>query len=199
MDADLFNKIISAFDAYNSNDPNTVDVAGKEIPKELLYAQRMSQRLETYYPETPDHLRLAARCQHIGRWEIAREEYPMDRTGYLKWRTVLKKHHAKVVNGILEEHGVGETERTLVTNLILKANLKTNEETQTLEDVVCLVFLEFYMEEFAQKHDDEKLIDILYKTMKKMSAKGLATAGAIDYSERVKGLVGEAGRKLSMG
>jgi hypothetical protein len=196
MNDGLFTKIIADFDAYNSKDPNTERVAGVVFPKELLYAQRMSQRLEVYFPEAPVHLRLAARCQHIGRWEIARDKYPMNRTGYLKWRTVLKKHHAQIVNGILTQHGVAETDRALVTNLILKANLKTNKETQVLEDVVCMVFLEFYIEEFAEKHDDEKLINILYKTMKKMSNKAITTAGIIKYSERIKGLVEKAAEKL---
>ncbi len=192
MDAVLFDKIIAAFDAYNERDPNRVAVDGSLRSKELVYAERMTQRLETYFPQTSVHLRLAARCQHIGRWEIAREEYPMDRTGYLKWRTVLKKHHAKIVSGILEQHGVEEKERTPVINLILKANLKTDTESQTLEDVVCLVFLEFYIEEFAEKHDDEKLIDILQKTMKKMSSKAIAVAVTLDFSDRVKRLLEKA-------
>ena len=154
MEVDVVNKIIAAFDAYNSNDPNTETVNGKVVPKELVYAQRMSKRLDAYDPEAPVHLQLAARCQHIGRWEIARTEYPMDRTGYLKWRTVLKKHHAKIVDTILTDHGVAESERKKVTNMVLKANMKTDKDCQTLEDVVCLVFLEFYIEDFAQKHDD---------------------------------------------
>lgn len=192
MDTVLFDKIIAAFDAYNEQDPNRVAVDGTLRSKELVYAERMTQRLETYYPQASVHLRLAARCQHIGRWEITRDEYPMDRTGYLKWRTVLKKHHAKVVTGILEQHGVEEKDRTQIINLILKANLKTDTESQILEDVVCLVFLEFYIEEFAEKHDDEKLIDILQKTMKKMSADGLAATGTIIFSDRVNELLAKA-------
>lgn len=195
MDAVLFDKIIAVFDDYNENDSNRVEVGGKLCSKELVYAERMSQRLETYCPQAPVHLRLAARCQHIGRWEIARDGYPMDRTGYLKWRTVLKKHHAKIVSGILEQHGVEEKDRAPVINLILKTNLKTDPESQILEDVVCLVFLEFYIEEFAQKHDDEKLIDILRKTMKKMSSKAIAVAVTLDFSDRVKRLLAEAGRQ----
>src|SRR6185436_21064555 len=93
-----FAKVIAMFDDYNQKDPPLESWQGQEIPKELLYAQRMSERLKSYLPDAPEYLVLAARCQHIGRWEIPRNTYPMDRKGYLQWRNQLKVHHCNIAD-----------------------------------------------------------------------------------------------------
>src|SRR5690606_1953193 len=135
---------------------------------------------------------IAARAQHICRWKIARNEYPMDRVGYLKWRETLKKMHAEITSGILKEVGYDTEFIDRVSFLILKKLIKKDDESQTLEDVICLVFLEYYFEEFAEKHEDEKLIDILQKTWVKMSDKGHSEALKIKYSEKSLSLVKRA-------
>lgn len=172
----LFHQAISIIDQVNSEDPNLETVEGKTFPKELLYAQRMSAKLEEYLPEAPEYLKIAARAQHIGRWKIARSDYPMDRVGYLRWREELKKMHADLTSTILREVGYSEEFIEKVSHLIRKKQLKTDEETQTLEDIVCLVFLEYYFEDFSLKHEREKIIDILQKTWAKMSEKGKKAA-----------------------
>jgi N-methylhydantoinase B/oxoprolinase/acetone carboxylase alpha subunit len=57
-------------------------------------------------------------------------------------------------------------------SLLRKENLKTDPDCQTLEDVICLVFLENHFEEFARQHDEEKLLNIVRRTWKKMSERG---------------------------
>lgn len=190
-----FNKVIEAFDSYNSKDINLEMVEGVSIPKELLYAQRMSKKLLEFSPEASEWLQLAARCQHIGRWEISRSNYPMDKKGYFQWRNAEKIHHANIASTILKENGYQDADIDKVVILVTKQGLHNNTETQILEDVVCLVFLEFYFEDFAKKHEDAKLVDILRKTMKKMSPEGLQSASSIPLSPKSKALLQEAATK----
>lgn len=178
-----FETAIALIDQKNSQDPNIYSAEGIDFPKELLYSQRMTRKLLQFNPNASKAIQIAARAQHIARWEIARDEYPMDRVGYLKWREELKRRHATITSEILETVGFDEDYIKRVTSLILKKQLKRNEEAQELEDVICLVFLDFYFEEFAAKHTDEKVIDILKKTLKKMSEKGKEEAMKIKFSK----------------
>ena len=192
MQDDKLARAFKAFDAYNSQDPNLETDGGKSIPKEVLYAERMTQRLAAFAPGAPEHVQLAARCQHIGRWEIPRSKYPMDRKGYLGWRNELKRHHAGIAEGILKTCGYDDTTIELVKFLLLKKQLHVNPETQLLEDVVCLVFLEHYLEDFAARHDPDKVVDILRKTLKKMSPRAVREAPEALRSDRMRILLDEA-------
>lgn len=187
-----FESAIILIDNKNSEDINTYHVHGLEISTELMYSQRMSQKLLQFEPNASEELQIAARAQHICRWKIARDEYPMDRVGYLKWRETLKKMHADLTSEILKEVGYDSEFIDRVSFLILKKLIKKNDESQTLEDVVCLVFLEYYFEEFAEKHEDDKVIDILQKTWVKMSEKGHSEALKIKYSEKSLSLIKQA-------
>ncbi|RYE02202.1 MAG: DUF4202 domain-containing protein, partial [Sphingobacteriaceae bacterium] len=140
------------FDAYNANDPNQEISEGKTYPKEVLYAERMTKKLHDYALNAPEYMQLAVRCQHIGRWEIARNIYPMDRAGYLVWRSQLKIHHTKIAEPILQDCGYDEETIEKVKALLLKKQLKQNPDTQLIEDVICLVFVEFYLDDFASQH-----------------------------------------------
>ncbi|UII81269.1 DUF4202 domain-containing protein [Flagellimonas sp. CMM7] len=185
-------KAFELFDAANSEDPNTEVFQGKTIPKELLYAKRMTAVLNEFEPDTSEALQLTARCQHICRWEIPRESYEMNRVGYLQWRQNLKKFHAKKASEILNKVGYEEELIERVRFLLLKKKLKRDEETQTLEDVICLVFLKYYYAPFLVKHDDDKIISILQKTWRKMSEKGQQAALQLDFSGKGKGLIAKA-------
>lgn len=188
----LFEKAISKIDEVNAQDPHSEDYEGKTFPKELLYSQRMSEKLQQFAPEAPDYLHIAARAQHIGRWRIPRSEYPMDRVGYLRWREELKKMHAAMTTQILAELGFDEEKIARVSHLIRKKQLKSDEETQLLEDVICLVFLEYYFEDFAAKHADEKIIDIVRKTWAKMSESGKNAALKLPLSSSSLQLIQQA-------
>lgn len=188
----LFRQALAKIDAINSEDPTQEELDGQPIAKELLYSKRMSDKLDSFEPDAPEYLKIAARAQHIGRWKIARSSYPMDRVGYLRWREELKKMHAELTAAILEEVGYDAKFIEKVTHLIRKKQLKTDSETQLLEDVICLVFLENYFEEFAAKHEKDKVIDIVKKTWTKMSEKGHQAALQLSYSPESLLLIKEA-------
>ncbi|GAA3612252.1 DUF4202 domain-containing protein [Flavivirga amylovorans] len=187
-----FETSIALIDKKNSEDINTYQVSGIDYPKELLYSQRMSRKLLQFNPNASRALQIAARAQHICRWKIARDEYPMDRVGYLKWRETLKKMHAELTAEILNQVGYDTEFIDRVSLLINKKLIKKNEESQALEDTICLVFLDYYFEEFAAKHEDEKIIDILKKTWVKMSDKGHEAALKIKFSDKSLALIKQA-------
>lgn len=185
-------KAFELFDAANAEDPNTEVYKGKTYPKELLYAMRMTEILSQFHPQASEALQLTARCQHICRWEIPRESFDMNREGYLQWRQELKKFHAEKARTILTQVGYDDALIERVIFLLLKKKLKRDEETQTLEDVICLVFLNYYYAPFVSKHDDDKIISILQKTWKKMSDKGQQAALQINFTDRGGDLITKA-------
>ncbi|MCR9227959.1 MAG: DUF4202 domain-containing protein [Flavobacteriaceae bacterium] len=147
----MSNKLLQAyemFDRANAEDPNKEVFKGIYHPKELLYGRRMTDTLNAFEPNASEALQLTVRCQHICRWEIPRESYPMNRVGYLKWRQELKKFHAQKADIILKEVGYDDATVERVKFLMLKKQLKKDEDTQTLEDVICLVFLMYYYDSF---------------------------------------------------
>ncbi len=176
------NEALQRFDAANAEDPNTEMVNGQPLPKELIYGQRMSARLSVFAPDAPETIQLAARAQHIRRWEVPRDSYPEGRAGYLKWRTDLYKRHGDIAGAIMKDVGYDDESVARVQTLLRKRGLKTDPDVQLLEDVICLVFLEHYFHDFAQKHDEEKLIPIVQKTWKKMTAKAHEAAMQLDYA-----------------
>ena len=171
-DQSKFELAIQKFDLENSQDPNQETFQGKEYPKELLYARRMTEWLNKLSSEASEALQLAGRSQHICRWTIPREEYPKDRVGYLKWRNDLKRFHAQKAGEILKDCGYDDTTIDRVQSLLSKEKMKVDHESQLLEDVVCLVFIESYFNDFSQQHDEDKVVNIIRKTWKKMSNKG---------------------------
>ena len=183
---------LAEFDAVNSQDPNIEMVDGKEVPKELIYSQRMTKQLHKFLPNASEALQLAVRSQHICRWKIPRSDYPMDRQGYKKWRLDLAVFHGETAGEIMAENGYDEQFVQRVKDLLLKRSLKRDDEVQALEDVVCLVFLEFYLDDFATKHDEAKLIDIIQKTWNKMSEAGHAAALKLPLSNAMLSLVTKA-------
>jgi len=163
---------LAEIDAANAADPRAED--GQ--PSELLYARRMTQTLETFAPDASEHLRIAARGQHIERWTRLRADWPDGRAGYLQWREGLKRFHADRVAAIMAAHGWPEADRTRVASLIRKEGIKRDAEAQTLEDVICLTFMRWYLADFAAKHPADKVAEIVAKSAAKMSATGRAAA-----------------------
>ncbi len=164
--------VFAAIDAANALDPNTIKVDGRPQPAELAYGRRMSETLARLAPHASEHLRIAARGQHIERWTSPRASYPAGRVGYLKWRKDLQGFHARRIGEIMMAAGydAGDVER--VGALVRKERLKSDPDAQMIEDVACVVFLEHYLGDFLAKTDEEKLAGILAKTWNKMSPLG---------------------------
>ena len=152
----------------------------------------MTEWLVRLEPGASEALRLAARSQHLCRWMIPRSDYPMTRQGYHQWRTTLARFHADKAGEILRDVGYDEPTVSRVQSLLRKEGLKSDPETQALEDVACLVFLEHEFSDFARRHDEAKVINILARTWKKMSSRGHAAALALDLPPEDRALVQKA-------
>lgn len=193
----LYEKAVELIDAANSADPNTVNVDGKDWPKELVYSHRMSDMLDRFRPDADAAQKLAIRAQHIERWKSPRENYSMDRIGYLQWRKDLYKIQANTASKLVADAGFADEVVNRVNEAVAKKRIKENPDTQLLEDVTDLVFIEHYMLEFAGKHpeyDEAKWIDIIQKTWKKMSpeAQQFALDGKITLPEPLVPLIQKA-------
>lgn len=181
-----FAEALRRFDAANAADPNVETVNGQPQPRELIYAQWLTDWVLKLAPKASEALRLAARCQHICRWEIPRDSYPLDKPGYLKWRADLKKFHAKKSGQILRDVGYDEATIQRVQELNLKKNHPKDPEVCVLEDALCLVFLEHQLTPLAAKADDEKMINALQKSWKKMTPAARTEALKLNYGAREK-------------
>lgn len=186
MTAGRFERAVARMDAEHAADPDK-EASGQ--PKELLYAKRMSAWLERLAPGAPEPLRLAVRCQHIRRWAIRRSDYPPGAAGYRKWRSDEAASHAEFAGRILAETGYDAATVQRVQSLVRKEKLKQDPETQLLEDVSCLVFLENGFAEFAAKHDEATLLRVLRKTWAKMSPQGHEAALALHIPAPLRALI----------
>ena len=188
-DPPRFEAALRRFDEENSRDPNFETVGGVSHPRELIYAQWLTDWVLKLSPHASEELRLAARCQHLCRWKIPRDSYPMDRPGYLKWRADLKRFHAERAGEILREVGYPDTVIVRVQDLNLKKNFPADPESRVLEDALCLVFLERQLTDFATKTSEEKVITALQKSWKKMTPTAHGEALKLPYASREKALI----------
>ncbi|WP_422132537.1 DUF4202 domain-containing protein [Endozoicomonas sp. ALD040] len=176
---------LAAIDKLHEQDPETFE--GKA--KELIYAENMSAWLHKLSPDASEELQIAVRSQHLCRWEIPRSEFPMDRPGYLKWRTELGKLHARKAIAVMQENGYSQESCKQTESIIRKLGIKRNAEAQTLEDCACLVFIETDFLNFAGKHPEDKVIRIVQKTWAKMSEQAHREALALDLPAEAVSLI----------
>lgn len=199
MNADLpserserFQAACRRFDAENSRDPNQELIDGIRHPRELVYARWLTDWVSKLCPNASEELRLAARCQHLCRWMIPRDSYPMTRPGYLQWREALKKFHALRAGEILREAGYSDEVIERVRSLNLKKNFPRDPDSRILEDALCLIFLERQLAELARKTPEDKVITALQKSWLKMTPAGQAEALKLPYGPREKALLERA-------
>ncbi len=187
-----FAAALRRFDEVNAGDPNVETADGAAHPRELNYAQWLTEWVLKLSPAASEPLRLAARCQHIARWLIPRDSYPMTRPGYLQWRADLKKFHAQKAGEILRAVGYDDDTIRRVQELNLKKNFPNDPESRVLEDALCLVFLERQLAALAAKSDDAKIINALQKSWKKMTPAAHAEALKLKFGEREQSLIERA-------
>lgn len=188
---------LEKIDEYNSDDPHTVLENGEQQPWEVVHARAMTRWIEQLEPYPSEALRIAARSQHIGRWKIPRDEYPRDKKGYHQWRTALKQFHADVTADIMASTGYDEATIDRVRKMNRKDGLQDADPdpgVQCIEDAISLTFMEYRLEAFATRegYAEDKVIEILRKTMKKMSPAGLEQAQTLTFSPEVSALVQKA-------
>lgn len=183
---------LAAIDAANTADPNRITIRGVEQPKELGHAALVTEWVQRLTPEPSEALLLAARAHHLRRWTIPRASYPLGRSGYLRWRKELHEQHARDVADILAGVGYDDTEIARVQDLVRKHRLGKDPEVQVLEDALCLVFVETQFHDLAARTDDEKMVDVVAKTLKKMSPAAIELAVELELSPEDSALLARA-------
>lgn len=192
MAADRLTQVLDRIDQLNRGDPNTERVGEPAVPRELLYAQRVTDWVRRLVPHPSEALQIAARGQHVRRWTIPRERYPRGRAGYLKWRETLKAFHAQTVAGLMREVGYPAGIIQQVQRIMSKRHLADDADTQTLEDALCLVFLETQFAGLRRKTPDETMREVLRKTWQKMSPRARSEALRVPLAEGERCLLTEA-------
>lgn len=187
-----FEQAIAEIDAANAADPNQIEVRGAAGPKELVHAELVTEWVRRLRPDASPELLLAARAHHIGRWVIPRSSYPTGRAGYLRWRRALHDVHAERVAKILAAVGYDDATISRVQSLVRKRGLGTDTEVQALEDALCLVFVELQLHELAEHLDPAKTIDVIAKTLRKMSDEAVRLATTIDLLAADRALIEQA-------
>jgi hypothetical protein len=191
-DPQRFRAAIEQFDALNSRDPNTEAVNGVLRPRELVFAERLSDWVMKLSPAAPETSRLASRCQHLCRWEIPRDRYEMTRAGYHQWKNTLKRFHAEKSADVLRAVGYDDVVVQRVQALNLKKDFPKDSESRVIEDALCLVFLQFQFAPLAAKTDDEKLINALQKSWNKMTEEAREHALKLPFGARETSLIQRA-------
>jgi hypothetical protein len=189
MSTSLLNKAITLFDTFNKQDPNLILWNEVYYPAEYFYALQLYNWVKKLASDPGEALLLASRSQHIGRWQIPRQQYPQGKPGYFNWRTDLAKYHAEKAGALMLEAGYEQEQVKAVQHIILKENLKTDTEVQVLENALCLVFLEFQYPDFLIKHDDQKVIKILQRSWAKMTSAGRDAAMTINFTDKGRNLI----------
>ena len=162
-----------------------IDEANAGDPLALEHGHRAVAWVRRLDPDAGEAQLLAARAHHLRRGAVPRDSYPDGRAGYLRWRRDAKERHAAEVAVLLVAAGYDAGVVSRVQALIRKADLAAGAgEAQVHEDAVCLVFLETQLDELIERTGDDKAIDVLAKTARKMSAAGLEAAATLDLSPR---------------
>lgn len=195
--SDKFRTAIEKIDSVNAEDPNTVTINGIERPKELVHSELMTAWIELLCPEASEALHLAARAHHVKRWAWPRTDYPNDRAGYLKWRKTLYDQHFALTKQLLVEAGYDEAVIDRVDEIMHKRSIRSNPEVQAYEDALCLVFMETQLHDLAASIKRDKMVEIVYKTLKKMSVRGRELAMGLNWNPDDLTIVNDALGRLS--
>ncbi len=187
-----FAAALRGFDQANAQDPNQLEWQGRQYPRELLYARWLSDWILRLCPQASEALRLAARSQHICRWEIPRSSYPMTRAGYLRWRGELKKFHAQKTGELLSAAGYPEDVVARVQALNLKKGFPNDPEGRVLEDALCLVFLEHQFAELVARTSQHTMLQAVKKVWNKMTPTAQAIARGLAYGPNERALLQKA-------
>lgn len=180
--------VFGAIDSANASDPNRL---GDE-PLARTQGQRASAWLDRLAPHASPELQVAVRAHHLRRWEVARTDYPDGRSGYLRWRRENKAHQAESAAAILAEAAWPPDSIDRVRELLGRTKLRSDDETQTLEDAACLVFLETQFADMVERTDHDHMVSIVAKTLRKMSTAAIQEAGTLPLDARGRAVIADA-------
>lgn len=193
----MLNQVITLIDQANSQDPNTEIYNAQSLPKESLYATRMSEMLARFNPNADELMQIAVRGQHIERWQSPRSNFAMNKQGYHQWRSALYIFHASRVIELMQQVGFNEAQQQRVYAAVAKQDIKRNPDSQLVEDIASLVFIEHYMLAFTSTkpdYDEQKWLGIIRRTWQKMSveARDFVLAGNVTLPEPLVGHIHKA-------
>lgn len=197
MPGTRLDEAFARIDAANADDPNTVEVGGRRRPKEQAHAEMAVEWVRRLRPDASEALLLAARAHHVRRWELPRSEEPEGRAGYLRWKRRLQQHHAAIAGEILAEVGYDAETVARVQAIVRKESLRRDPEVQALEDALCLVFIETQLGDLADQLDHDHIVDVVAKTMRKMSEPALAAAATVAVDDRSRDILGRAAERAA--
>lgn len=189
--SDRFDRAVATIDAVNAEDPHRIVDGGVERPKEQVHAERMTAWVQRLDPRANEAQLLAARAHHLRRWSIPRDTYPTGRSGYLKWRTALKRQHAAEVADILGAVGYDDEVVERVAAIVSKHGLGRDPQVQVHEDALCLTFLELQSAELTDQLGHDKMVEVAVKTLAKMSPAAIELAGGLDLDARVRAVLAD--------
>lgn len=187
--SERFRAAIAAIDAANADDPHTIVVRGTRRPKELAHAELAMAWVRRLDPGADELSLLAARAHHLRRWTLPRDAYPAGRAGYLRWRAELKRRHADEVGEILRGCDYDDAEVARVAAIVRKEGLGRDPAVQVHEDALCLVFLETQFTDLARRLGDDRTVEVVRKTIRKMSPAGIAAAGELALTAHERDLL----------
>ncbi len=170
---------INAIDQANQQDPNHEEIDGESLPREFAYSLHMTRWLFELEPEPSERMQIACRAQHVERWTMPRSDYGEGRKNYYQWRQACGRMHGRRAAEIMAACGYPKAERERVETILTKRKLREDEDTQLLEDVACMVFLERYFAQFFEDnpdYDKEKWLRIVRRTWGKMTPRGHSAA-----------------------
>lgn len=180
-----YRKASAKIEAIHNEDINTEIFEGQEQKSELLYSGRMLSVLDLVAPDSCYELKLAAQCQHMSRWSIPRATFPMDKKGYYQWRAAVMEHQLGVTVNALQAAGIDDESISVVVDALKNKADKSNVNASIIEDTACLVFIKWYLKPFASQFEADKAADILRKTARKMSNRGLGLISRMELSPSV--------------
>lgn len=188
-DLSPFDAALAAIDAANADDPSSFD--GEPL---ALHEGRIAHRwVNQLDPVASEPLQLAARAHHLRRWALARSTYPDGRAGYLRWRRDQKQRHADELASILAGAGYDDHVVQRAAEIVAKRGLESDAEVQSFEDAVALTFMQTQVESFHDRlDDDDKFVDVVRKTLAKMTDRGRSVALTLEFDEPVRSLVTKA-------
>jgi hypothetical protein len=188
----LLNAAVEAIDAANADDPVQIEVGGRLRPKEVVHAERMTHWVLELDPDATDDQLIAARAHHLRRWVVPRSTFPDGRQGYLKWRVAQRQRQVQELTELLAAVGCPAEVIERASTIVAKKGITSDPAVQTHEDALCLVFLELQIDELAERLDRDHMVEVLRKSLEKMSERGIAAAGSLPMSDEARDLVARA-------
>lgn len=193
MHPDLLARALDRIDQANADDPNQFE--GE--PLALTQGRRAHEWVLRLAPDAGAELQVAARAHHLRRWELPRADFPDGRDGYLRWRREQKKAHAELLSVLLVADDVFPVHRLRAVDIVQKKGLGSDQEVQIFEDAVCLTFIETQFVTTTDKlADDDKMVEVVAKTLRKMSPAGIEAAGTIPVDTRTARIIRRAAAGL---